>query len=287
MLEFLPKNIKDSLAHLNLQYLYEIRLRVDKPVMVNYKGEYHYLGTYGLTKYSDKAIRCDGESIGDSVYRDGYCSIYSVEEQIKRGFITAKHGERIGLAGEYVFEKGKVLSLRNFSSLCIRIPHEIIGSGQVIYNKCMSGRVCNLLLMSPPGLGKTTILRDLSRILSEKTKKNILICDERGELSSGFVGETCDIIKFSDKGTAFESAIRAMRPDIIITDELSKEDLKALQKAIAAGIIVIASAHFSNIERMEEDFLKIFDYFVFLNKEKIGAIEEIYYKERGQLKVIC
>ena len=283
MLEFLPENIKEGLSHVNVSYVYELRLRADKPVTVNIDGEYRYLSRCGVTAHRERAIHCTYSDLADCVYRAGNYSVYSVEEQIKKGFLTAKHGERIGLAGEYVFENGKPLALRNFTSLCIRVPHETIGCGKEIYKKCMSDKVYNLLLMSSPGLGKTTILRDLGRILSEKTRKNILICDERGEISSGVMGESCDIIKFSDKETAFEAGIRAMRPDIIITDELSVYDLEVLKKAIYAGITVLASAHFSSMERVGKQFLEIFDRFVLLDELKIGKIKGIYDHEGKEL----
>ena len=251
-------------------------MRMDKPVTVNYKGKYHYLSLYGLTEGKERAIYCDGLDLEECIYRAGEYSVYSFEEQIKKGFLTARCGERIGIAGEYVFEKGKVLSLRGYSSLCVRVPHEMVGCGEEIYKICMSDRIHNLLLMSPPGLGKTTILRDLGRIISEKTKKNILICDERGEISSGEVGESADIIKFCDKDTAFEAGIRAMRPDIIITDELAVGDLQALHKAVCAGVTVLASAHFSSIKQLSKSFFDIFERFVLLDELKIGAVKRIY-----------
>lgn len=281
MLEFLPQNIKEGLSHINLKYLYEIRLRADRPTTVNYEGRYRYLGHYGLTEVAERGIVCSMEDIADCVFRAGNYSVYSVEEQIKKGFLTAEHGERIGLAGEYVFEKGQPLALRNFTSLCIRVPHEVIGCAEQIYRSCMCDRVKNILIMSSPGLGKTTILRDLGRILSVKTRKNILICDERGEISLGRVGNGCDVLKYSDKYTAFESGIRAMRPDIIITDELSKQDCAAIEKAVTAGVYVLASAHFSDFSFVQEPFLSLFDRFVLLDEQKIGNIREIYDK-KGQ-----
>ena len=163
MLEFLPSYIKDSLRYVNMEKVYEIRLRVDKPSTVNYEGEYQYLGCYGICKNKEQSIRCTYDEIAECVYRAGKCSVYSVEEQIKKGFLTTELGERIGIAGEYVFEKEKPLTIRNFSSLCIRVPHEVVGCGQAIYDKYMSDKIINLLLMSPPGIGKTTILRDLAR----------------------------------------------------------------------------------------------------------------------------
>ena len=276
MLEFLQTNVKKSLEYLNLCNVYEIRMRANQPITVNYKGNYVYLGAYGVTEVKKNALYCGEEEIEDCVYRAGNYSVYSVEEQLKKGFLTAKHGERLGIAGEYVFEGGRPHALRNFSSLCIRVPHQIIGCGEEIYRRCMSDIIQNVLVMSAPGLGKTTILRDLSRILSEKTRKNILICDERGEIALGDIGESCDVIKYCDKATAFEAGIRAMRPEIIITDELSEADCIPLKKAVDAGITVFASAHFSDISLVKPCFFEIFDRFVLLDARKIGKIHEIY-----------
>ncbi len=276
MLDFLPQNVKEGLKCVNLQYLYEIRLRMGKPVSVNYNGEYRFLGNLGLTERRENAIYCDFTEIADCVYKAGNYSVYSVEEQLKKGFLTAENGVRIGLAGEYVFEKGQPLALRNFTSLCIRVPHEVIGCSREIYNACMSDKVRNLLIMSSPGLGKTTILRDLARIIGEKTRKNVLICDERGELSVGNLGDTCDVIKYCNKETAFEAGIRAMRPDVMVTDELSEKDCVALERAVTAGIAILASVHVSNGKYIKKPFLGIFERFVLLKEGQIGKIQSIY-----------
>ena len=278
MLEFLPENVRFGLTHINQKMLYEIRLRVNAPTRINYGGVFRFLGRFGVTDFAEKALVCDEEDINECVYRAGNCSVYSVEEQIKQGFITAKNGERLGLAGEYVFENGKPMAMRNFSSVCIRVPHEVIGCGQAIYNKCMSDINNGLLLLSAPGLGKTTILRDISRLLCEKTYKNVLICDERGEISSGECGKTCDILKYSDKKTAFVSGIRALRPDVIITDELSDTDCEVVKKAMNAGVCVIASAHFSKMEDLKEPFFPLFEKYVFLKEGCLGEIACIYDK---------
>lgn len=283
MLDFLPQNVKNAIKNLNFHYLYELRIRANQAIMVNYDGNYRYLGEYGLAERAENGVRCSIYDIQDCVYRAGNYSVYSVEEQLKQGFITAENGERVGIAGEYVFEKGQPLSLRNFSSLCIRVPHEIIGSAQVIYDRCMCDKIRSVLLMSPPGLGKTTILRDLARILSEKSQKNILICDERGEIAVGDIGSTCDVMRYADKMTAFTSGIRAMRPDVIITDELSAVDCAAVKKAMQAGIFVVASAHFSGMERLESSFVGLFERYVLLDGVKIGKIACIYDKKGQEL----
>lgn len=283
MLDFLPIVIKDGLSHVNINFVYEIRLRANKPTTVNFKGEYRFLGLYGLTERSEQAIHCTVQDIADCVYKAGEYSVYSVEEELKKGFLTARNGERLGLAGEYVFERGQPLALRNFTSLCIRVPHEIYGCGLQIYKKCFKNGLKNCLIAAPPGLGKTTILRDLARLIGENSRKNILICDERGEISSGNCGQSSDVLKFADKNTAFDAGIRAMRPDVIITDELSPNDCEGVKRAIFAGVTVLASAHFFDIESINTPFKGLFERYIVLDGQKIGQIKGIYDENGGEL----
>jgi stage III sporulation protein SpoIIIAA len=125
-------------------------------------------------------------------------------------------------------------------------------------------------------MGKTTILRDLARKISEVYQANVLVCDERGELSAGNLGNTCDVLKFTDKSTAFEMGMRALRPDVIVTDELNEGNLSAVEYARRCGVTVIASAHVSRFEKLPKSFLTAFDCFVFLKNDKIGAIGGIF-----------
>ncbi len=283
MLEFLPQRIKNAISHCNNKRLYELRLRENMPISINYDGKYVFLSDFGAVDDRNKAMVCNLNEIEDCVYKAGNYSIYSVEEQMKQGYITAKDGVRIGLAGEYVMEKGQIHAIRGITSLCIRIPHEIYGCGEEIYRSCMSDRIHNLLICSPPGLGKTTILRDISRIMCMRAKVNVLICDERGELYVGEMGKTCDIIKYTDKATAFEIGIRALRPDVIITDELSARDGEALRKAVCAGVKIIASAHLWDKTSLMEPFLGVFERYVFL-KDEMGKIAGIYDAQGRDIK---
>ncbi len=273
MLEFLPPRLQLALRHVNFDLLYELRVRADKPLLVNLGGTFCFLNENGVCGRGN-ALRPTQKEVQDIVLAASGHSVYAVENQLRQGFLTGGAGERIGIAGTYVYDGGKVLSVNHMTSLCIRIPHAIHGCAEEIYRRCFAEGICSVLILSPPGEGKTTILRDLSRLVSERTNQNILVSDERGELSAGELGETADIICFADKLTAFTAGIRALRPDIIVTDELLTEDFKAVKRALAAGIDVFASAHLKRFEDVPE---KIFSRYVLLSG--LGAVDKIVDRE--------
>ena len=281
MLEFLCDDLKKSLNYLNKNLVYELRVRVGQPTRVNYGGKYEYLSEKGISYTKESAIVCTEKDIERMVLNASERSIYAVEEQIKHGFITTKNGVRIGLAGEFVFANGQPVTIRNISSLCIRIPHKIAYSSNEIYNICCKNELKNILIVSPPGLGKTTILKDLIEKISQSTLKNILICDERGELCDFEIGITCDRFAYADKSTAFDLGIRAMRPDIIVTDEITDKDIDVIRRIIFSGVQVVATAHLYSIESIFENKMNIFDYYAFLDSQKIGKLAYVYDKNGG------
>lgn len=266
-LSFLPDDVNRALSHINYNCLTEIRLRQFKPVIAALGEKYVYLGEYGATERREKSLIC-GE-IAPIVNAATGGSIYSFAEQIRGGYITCCHGIRIGLAGEYVTSGDSVNTIANITSLNIRIPHDIRGCADYICKNLLEKSCSNILIFSKPGLGKTTKLRDIARFLSGK-RLNVLVFDERNEISAtdgfgnGFdLGDNVDVIRSGNKLKAFESAIRAMRPDAIITDELYGEaDFKAVRYAADCGLCVIASSHVTDIERLKG---LPFDYFVGLD----------------------
>ena len=261
MLEFLPPRLLECVRHVNLNLLYELRIRAQKPLRVNFNGQFRFLGECGLCDKGE-ALRPTREEVEETLFAASEYSVYSVENQIRQGFITAQSGERIGIAGSFVYEGGRVHSMHSVSSLCIRIPHAVEGCAGEIYARCMQNGVISLLILAPPGEGKTTLLRDLTRLVCERTHLNVLVSDERGELSAGDLGATADVIRFADKLTAFTAGIRAMRPDIIVTDELLPEDYAAVRRAIQSGIVVFASAHLKKFEDVPE---KLFARYILLD----------------------
>jgi len=269
MLEFLPAKIRSAIYRLNINKLFELRVRAGVVVMVNYGGKYLYLCADGVKNYSDGGIVASADDISEAVYNACGKSVYSVSEQIKRGFISVGN-VRIGICGTCVTEGENVVSVRDFTSLCIRVPHSVEGCAKKIMH-LINVEEASLLILSPPGCGKTTILKDIARAIAEGGRKNLLICDERGELApSG--GINADVVKYSSKKTAFINAVRAMRPDVIITDELTQEDYNLVHLTSLSGVRVTASAH---LERAEDVPQKCFDYYVVLKKDEIGVIDKI------------
>lgn len=269
MLEFLPPRLLGAVRHLNRNLLLELRIREDKPLSANVAGEYVFLGESGVCSAAT-ALRPTKREVEDALLAASGYSVYAVEEQLRQGFVTTACGERIGVAGTVVMKGGEVLSIRDVTSLCVRIPHEIFGCAEQIYEICLRERLRSLIILAPPGEGKTTLLRDLSRLISLRRAVNILVVDERGELSAGEVGATSDVIRFSDKRSAFSAGIRAMRPDIIVTDELTEADYPAVRLAIQGGVCVLASAHLAKYADVPQ---KIFSRYVLLDGlGRVGSI---------------
>lgn len=276
-LNFLPNELQCAIQYLNLNYLSEIRIRKGQPVIIEYFGEYVYINKYGKSKYSSDAIKVyDVESILTNAMQG---SVYAYSEQLKNAFITLDGGIRIGIGGEYVTDKGLITAVRCVTSLNIRLPHNVVNCSENICEILKLRGLHSTLLYSKPGMGKTTMLRDM--VIHYSKFYNILLFDERSEIAAmdadgiGFdLGERCDVIRGNDKFIAFNNAIRAMKPQIIVTDELYGEsDFKAVRYAVDCGIVVFASTHMTDRQQLKS---LPFDYYAELTG--IGETPIIYDK---------
>lgn len=286
--ELLPRDLGEIInARYNLSSIYELRIRTGMPIFVNYMGDYVL-----LRNGRGEIVVADKRLVEYILARATDLSLYKYNNQIKNGFISVSGGIRIGISGEVVLgDDGAIKTIKNYSGLVIRIPHEVKGCSQKIMPYILdSNGIKNTLIISPPGCGKTTLLRDIARELSCQGKVyNILVVDERYELAAAEngtntldVGAMADVLSGTSKEFGFYDGILALRPDVIITDELAtKQDVNAVKFAKNSGVKVIASVHgSSHLDVKQKPHFsaaiseRTFDRYIVLSDRKgVGTIE--------------
>lgn len=292
MKSLLPEWFYDEISKNFIQeYIYEIRIRINKPIVVNYRGTYTLLSK--KEGYVSNYLFASADLVNYILAVATKQSLYAFNDQIKKCYITTSSGIRIGICGEVVQNAGKVSTIKNVSSLNIRISHQVKDCSEKIINfVCSNGMVKNTLIISPPGAGKTTIIRDIANKLSnEKQINNILIVDERYEIAGTTnnnnleMGMFVDVVSGSNKNFAFDECLKSMSPSVIVTDEISEEsDIISVAKAIKSGVKVIATAHAENINDLKHkkyfEFLlehRYFERIIVLSKRNgVGTVEGIF-----------
>lgn len=291
-------SIFKSIPGNNLKDIEEIRLRAEKPIMLFISGRDYYVREDGILTSSQKdSIVVDKVEIDNILQFMCNYSIYAIEEELKQGFLTLKGGHRVGLSGRAVIENGRVKTLKNISGMNIRIAKEVKGCALEIVKRLYSNGLKHTLIASPPGCGKTTLLRDMIRILSwgdflpgQKGYK-IGLVDERSEIAGCYlgipqrdVGVRTDVLDACPKAQGMMMLLRSMSPEIIAVDEIgSLDDAEAIENAINSGVMVIATAHGRNMEEIiKKPGVKAlvegsaFESIVIMSRKKgPGTIEEI------------
>jgi stage III sporulation protein AA len=253
----LPDRIRNVIESENIfSSASELVLRLERPSCVCFGKERLFISSNGLTHQSCKAIllyRYEIDSIFEKLCKS---SVYSFEEQIKNGFISVNGGHRVGLCGTAVVKNGYISGFRDISGFVFRIAREMIGVGEEVSKYIVkSHKVVNTAIISPPGGGKTTVLRDLCRILGESGKR-VCIVDERGELcgisdgvpSFSSVG-LCDILDCCPKADGIGLALRTLCPDVIVFDEICDVcEAQNLVSAMNSGVSFVFSTHADSFE---------------------------------------
>lgn len=289
MLKVFPPDIYESLNKLDFNKLFEIRLRINRPIKILYDNKWGYLTFDGFSISTKNSYIADKDIITFVVVNATEYSLYSATDTIIKGYIPLSNGCRIGICGEVVNVDGNIKTIKNFTSLIIRFPHSVNNACYPYIDFIVENQtINNTLIISPPGGGKTTILRSIAKQLS--TSFNVLIIDERQEIAGVNEGEfyfdieDCDVISCGNKSMIMSNAIRSCAPQIIITDEINEDDYNSMRYAVSCGVNLITSIHASSIENLlkkpnfEKFFSdKIFDrYIVLEGRENPGKCNSIY-----------
>lgn len=236
MLDYLDPEARQAAEKMG-ERLCEVRLRANRPVqLVSTSGADVLCGILTARAFRETVQ-----------FLMGY-SLYACEDELANGFFTLPDGSRAGVCGLVSRVDGRIKSVSDIGSIAIRIAREVKGCADEILSRVEVSE--GTLIVSPPGLGKTTMLRDVARRLSERGRR-VCIIDERGEIAAckdGIptldVGPRTDVYAMCPKRTALMMAVRALSPDIVVTDELGAPgDHDAVLEVARCGVRVIASAH--------------------------------------------
>lgn len=288
ILAILPRSIRTIYQSqcMQAESLREIRLRAGKPLI--------FKKSSGETKLNYIVSKGDIDELLSYISR---YSLYAYEEEMRQGFITIEGGHRVGLSGQVIMENGHVKNFRYVSAVNIRISHEVKGCGNDVI-PYITDPLHHTLIISPPGCGKTTLLRDLIRQISGNTM-NVGVVDERSELGGchkgvpqNDLGIRTDILDGCPKAEGMMMLIRTMAPDVIAVDEIGTEDdVHAIAYVMHCGCKILATVHGSSLEEVRRKPVlgpviqsKQFERYILLgNERKTGEVKAIYDQEGRRL----
>lgn len=280
--------------------LQEIRLRVDCPLLVIYNNKEYFINSSSKLASDNKDLYyINKNEIRETMEYISNYSLYAFEEELRQGFITITGGHRVGIAGKTVLEDNRIKSIKHISFINIRLSHQVKGCADHIlpYIVDERGEECyNTLIISPPRCGKTTLLRDMIRQLSDGNERrkgfSIGVVDERSEIGACYMGVPqndlgirTDVLDCCPKARGMIMLIRSMSPRIIAVDEVgSEEDIRAIAYVMNCGCKLIATVHGSSMEDVKskpvlEKLMRdgLFERYILMNNQKrVGNIVQVY-----------
>ena len=297
MIKLLPSGLREVLQKMNLDVagLQEIRLRAEQPAVILSHGKEYVSQTVIHRRQLEETL----------AYLGNY-SLYAYEEEIRRGYLSLPGGHRVGIAGRVVVEDGNIRTITAISSLNLRFAHQILGcADEVIPFLWQDGALQSTLIVSPPGKGKTTMLRDCIRQISNGTLihpgMTVGLVDERSEIGACYhgipqndLGIRSDVLDDCPKHLGMMMLIRTMSPQVIAVDEIgNREDLEAIEYVMNCGCRILATVHGNSMEDIREkpglsSFLqeKRFERYVVLGNRRGPGTGEAVYDAAGE-ELIC
>ena len=303
-LKIFSRNLRRVLERLNVDFekLQEIRMRVEQPLLVTWDGrEYFVRSTGEITDKEEEGYLVERRELLETVEYIAHYSLYAFEDEIRQGFLTIQGGHRIGIAGKIIMEGEKIKSVKHISFLNIRLSHQRKGCADNILPYLIErDEVCHTLIISPPRCGKTTLLRDLIRQISNGTSYfpgiTVGVVDERSEIGGAYLGVPqndlgirTDVLDCCPKAEGMMMLIRAMSPRMIAVDEIGDyQDIRAIESVIHCGCKLLATVHGDSMEDVQRKPLlqklvqeRVFERYIVLdNHRKIGQVKEIF-DDRG------
>lgn len=281
---------------MDYEKLYEIRLRAGRPMFLIYDGGECFLRTRGREPYL-----VTREDLKETLeYVSGY-SLYAYEDELRQGYMSVQGGHRVGVTGKVILDGDRIRGMKYISCINLRLAHEIQGCADPVMEHIRKENwTAHTLLVSPPRCGKTTLLRDMIRQLSNGSGKipgvTVGVVDERSELAGCYqgipqndLGIRTDVLDGCPKAHGMQMLIRSMSPSVVAVDELGREeDFKAVESVIYSGCKLIATAHGASLEEIfSTPFfgrlrkMKVFERYILLGKEQRAGIIRGIYDERG------
>jgi len=285
--------------------LQEIRIRAEAPLIVIYDNCEYFIGEDNkLTAESAEAYIVHKNALRETVEYICNYSVYAYEEELRQGFITIVGGHRVGICGRTVSDEAGIRSIKHISFLNIRLSHQVIGCADRVMPYIRLGNgIAHTLIISPPRCGKTTLLRDVIRNISNGTTKHpgmtVGVADERSELGASYMGLPqndlgirTDVLDCCPKAQGMIMLVRSMSPQVIAVDEIGgRQDAEALLYVSGCGCKLLATVHGEDLEDVQKkpymrDMLSqgIWERIIVLdNNGSVGNIKAVYNKSGMRL----
>lgn len=309
MVKIFPTRFREKLNGMDLlrDGYTEVRIRCNQPVtLLRGREEFYLHKDGGICMKPEDAYVMSLNEIREMMEYVSNFSIYAYEEELRQGFFTIPGGHRVGICGKTVLSEGKIKTIRNIAFINIRLARELRDCARPLLPRLFEGdRLCHTLIVSPPGCGKTTLLRDLIRLVSDGGSmrlkqgkefyfrgRKVGVSDERSELAACYngvpqnkLGARTDVLDGCPKVLGIELLLRSMSPEVIAVDELGGEkDAELIEKSISCGCTILATAHGAKNEAWFSGGMEcnrqrlpagLFERYVFLKPGQPGCVESV------------